>query len=193
MPLKHKSEYDFFAPTMPYSIWVTGTHNKTITTQMIQELLKERGSQVGGNKETPLANLDEDSSIWILEIDSLTLHYTNQAKPNIYIILPTKSSYFNTQKEFSTYETNALKPLAHMLEGEVIILPQRYADIPTAGFKILYEDADDLAKYFDIDIKKITLQKTFLLYATIAMGINKILFDNTDYKKINQFKVDGLS
>ncbi len=193
MPLKHKSEYDFSAPTIPYSICVMGTLNKTITTKMIQKLLKERGAQVGGNEETPLANLDEDSSIWILEIDSLTLHYTNQAKPNIYIILPTKPSYFNTQEEFLTYETNALKPLAQMLEGEVIILPQKYADIPTAGFKILYENTDDLAKYFDMDIKKITLQNTFLLYATIAMGINKILFDNTDYKKINQFKVDGLS
>jgi len=183
-----KSEYDFFAPVMPYSIWVTGTDGKTTTTQMIQHLLKDRGSQVGGDKETPLANLDADSSIWILETNSFTLHYTHQAKPNIYIILPMKVDHFKLHEEFLAYEENALKPLSQMLEGEVILLPQKYANIPTAGFKILFDDTYDLAKYFGFNTENIKLQNTLLLYAVIAMGIDKILFDNSAYKKINQFK-----
>jgi len=185
-----KSEYDFFAPLMPYSIWVTGTNGKTTTTQMIQHLLKERGSQVGGGEQTPLANLDTDLSIWILETNSFTLHYTHQAKPNIYVVLPIEPNHLDWHRGFKNYEADKLQPLSQMLEGEVIILPRKYANTPTAGFKILYDDAYDLAQYFDLNIDNINIHNTLLLYAVIAMGIDKILFDNTDYQKINQFKTN---
>ncbi|MEA3522240.1 MAG: UDP-N-acetylmuramoyl-L-alanine--D-glutamate ligase [Campylobacterota bacterium] len=184
------SEYDFFAQNMPYSIWITGTNGKTTTTQMLQHLLKERGSLAGGNIGVALADLDSNAPIWILETSSFTLHYTHQAKPNIYIILPITPDHLDWHGGFEAYEADKLKPLAQMQEGEAIILPRKYADVPTAGFKILYDDAYDLAKYFGFDVEKISFKGAFLLDGVIAMGIDKILFDNTDYEKMNHFSMD---
>jgi len=184
------SEYDFFSDTMPFSIWITGTNGKTTTTQMTQHLLKERGSLAGGNIGTPLADLDTQAPIWILETSSFTLHYTQEAKPNIYVILPITPDHLDWHGGFEAYEAAKLKPLAQMQEGEAVILPRKYADIPTAGFKILYDDADDLAQYFELDSEKINFKGAFLLDAVIAMGIDKILFDRCDYNKMNAFVMD---
>ncbi|MEA1920807.1 MAG: UDP-N-acetylmuramoyl-L-alanine--D-glutamate ligase [Campylobacterota bacterium] len=184
------SEYDFFANEMPFSIWITGTNGKTTTTQMMQHLLKERGSQAGGNIGTPLADLDTKASIWILETSSFTLHYTHQAKPNIYVVLPITPDHLDWHGGFENYEADKLKPLAQMQEGEAVILPRKYAHIPTSGFKILYDDADDLAQYFGFKTKKIRFQGAFLLDAVIAMGMDKILFDSCDYEKMNAFIMD---
>lgn len=52
------SEYDFFAPVMPRSVWISGTNGKTTTTQMTTLLLRDLGAQSGGNIGTPLCNLD---------------------------------------------------------------------------------------------------------------------------------------
>jgi UDP-N-acetylmuramoylalanine--D-glutamate ligase len=199
MPPKHSlirsakhlmSEYDFFFNTMPFSIWITGTNGKTTTTQMIQHLLKERGSEAGGNIGTPLADLDTQAPIWIFETSSFTLHYTQHAKPNIYVILPITPDHLDWHGGFEAYEAAKLKPLAQMQEGEAVILPRKYADVPTAGFKILYDDAYDLARYFELDSEKIHFKGAFLLDAVIAMGIDKILFDQCDYEKMNTFVMD---
>ena len=52
------SEYDFFAPVMPFSVWISGTNGKTTTTQMTALLLRDLGAQSGGNIGIPLCNLD---------------------------------------------------------------------------------------------------------------------------------------
>ncbi len=157
---------------------------------MMQHLLSKQGSLAGGNIGTPLAELDFEAPIWILETSSFTLHYTNQAKPNIYVILPITPDHLDWHGSFGAYEADKLKPLSQMLEGEAIILPRKYANIPSAGFKILYDDAYDLAQYFGFDIDLIKFKGAFLLDAVIAMGIDKILFDNSDYEKMNTFQMD---
>ena len=81
------SEYDYFADKMPFSIWISGTNGKTTTTQMTHHLLREYGSLEGGNIGTALADLATEAPIWVLETSSFTLHYTNKAKPNIYVLL----------------------------------------------------------------------------------------------------------
>ena len=43
------SEYDFFASTMPFSVWISGTNGKTTTTQMLTHLLQNKGALSGGN------------------------------------------------------------------------------------------------------------------------------------------------
>ena len=183
------SEYDLFADTMPYSIWITGTNGKTTTTNMLQHLLKERGSLEGGNVGNPLGKLDEKAPIWILETSSFTLHYTNKASPNLYVILPISPDHISWHGSFESYEKAKLKPLETMQEGEAVILPKKYADYPTNAFKILYENSEDLAKYFDIDAKKIDFKEPFLTDALLALGVSKILFDEVDYKKINSFEI----
>jgi UDP-N-acetylmuramoylalanine--D-glutamate ligase len=184
------SEYDYFANTTALTIWISGTNGKTTTTQMMQHLLQNRGSQAGGNIGTPLAKLNKNAKIWILETSSFTMHYTNIASPNIYVLLPIKPDHLSWHGSMKEYENSKLKPLASMKEGEIAIVPHTYKDIKTDAHLITYKDEDTLAKYFDIDTKKVNFKGAFLLDALLAMSVEKILFDKKDYNKINSFKLD---
>jgi UDP-N-acetylmuramoylalanine--D-glutamate ligase len=185
------SEYDLFKEVMPYSIWISGTNGKTTTTAMLQHLLECKGSVSGGNIGTPLANLNSDANIWILETSSFTLHYTSMAKPNIYILLPISEDHTSWHGSFEKYEKSKLKPLDGLKEGEVTIIPSKYKDYPTCGYKICYDSTLDLAQYFDIDVSKLNFKEPFLLDAILALAVSKVLFDEVDYNKINQFKQDS--
>ena len=192
------SEYDLFLgqesplaqEQLPLNIWISGTNGKTTTTQMLQHLLTNRGSLAGGNIGTPLADLDINAPIWILETSSFTLHYTNQAKPNIYLLLPIAPDHLSWHGSYEEYYKAKLKPLASMKEGEIAIIPKAYADVKTDAFVITYEHADDLATYFGIDTEKVKFKGAFLLDAIIAMGVEKVLYDVIDYEKINAFELD---
>ncbi len=185
------SEYDLFESTMPYSIWISGTNGKTTTTQMLQHLLEDKGSICGGNIGTPLANMDKESNIWILETSSFTLHYVKTAKPNLYILLPISDDHISWHGSFKEYEKSKLKPLDSLKDGEIALIPKKYKDYPTDGYKICYDDIEDLAKYFDIQIDKINFKEPFLVDALLSLAVTKILFDEIDYKKINNFKQDA--
>ena len=186
-----KSEYDIFTDTKPLKIWISGTNGKTTTTQMMQHLLAYQHSQAGGNIGTPLANLNQDAKIWILETSSFMMHYTNMASPNIYILLPINPDHLSWHGNFKEYEDAKLKPLFSMGEGEVAIIPTKYKNINTKAHAIYYENENDLANYFDINIKKINFHGAFLLDAILAMAVEKILFDKIIYEKINSFKLDA--
>jgi len=184
------SEYDYFASDMPLSIWISGTNGKTTTTQMMQHLLCDKGSQEGGNIGTPLAELNQDASVWILETSSFTLHYTNIASPNIYVLLPIHPDHLSWHGDMKQYEEAKLKPLKSMKEGEIAIVPHIYKDIQTNAHLITYKDENDLAIYFDIDINKIKFKGAFLADALLAMAIDKILYDRINYDCINSFSLD---
>ncbi len=183
------SEYDLFAKDMPFSIWISGTNGKTTTTAMTQALLEKRGSMAGGNIGTPLAAMDTNTPIWILETSSFTLHYTTIASPNLYILLPITPDHVSWHGTFEAYEKAKLKPLDTMREGEVAIIPTKYASYPTLAMKVTYDSAQDLADYFGFDIEQIDFKEPFLTDALLAMAANKILFDEIDYKRINNFEI----
>ncbi len=183
------SEYDLFAPDMPFSIWISGTNGKTTTTAMTQALLAKRGSIAGGNIGTPLAAMDTQAPLWILETSSFTLHYTTIAAPNLYILLPITPDHVSWHGELEDYERAKLKPLDSMREGEVAIIPKKYASYPTLAMKVTYDSAEDLADYFDFEIEKVHFKEPFLTDALLAMAANKILFDETDYEAINSFQI----
>jgi len=184
------SEYDFFADDMPFCIWVSGTNGKTTTTQMMQHLLKEKGSQAGGNIGTPLADMDTDANIWILETSSFTMHYTNKAVPNIYVLLPISPDHISWHGSEYEYEKAKLKPIEIMKEGEIAIIPYKYRDIDTKAHLVTYKDEKDIADKFDIDIKQVDFKGAFLMDALLALTVKKILFDVIDYVKINSFVLD---
>jgi len=184
------SEYDFFAKTAPLCIWISGTNGKTTTTQMMQHLLEDRGSQAGGNIGTPLANLNQNANMWILETSSFTMHYTNTAVPNIYVLLPLSPDHLSWHGNMDEYVKAKLKPIGMMKEGEVAIIPDAYKDIETNAHLITYKNENDLASYFDIDTQKVKFKGAFLADALLAMAVDKILFDRVDYKKINSFRLD---
>jgi UDP-N-acetylmuramoylalanine--D-glutamate ligase len=184
------SEYDFFTPQTPFSIWISGTNGKTTTTQMVEHLLKDRGAISGGNIGTPLAEMSPDAPIWILETSSFSMHYNRIASPNLYALLPITPDHVSWHGSMEEYTAAKLKPLETMKEGEAIILPRVYADTPTNAFIIPYDDENDLAEYFGIDTARIKFKGAFLMDALIAMGMDKILFDRIDYDKINAFILD---
>ena len=192
------SEYDLFLSdqgqtilnTQPYTIWISGTNGKTTTTQMITHLLRDRGAISGGNIGTPLAAMDPGKPIWVLETSSFTLHYTRYAKPDLYLLLPITPDHLSWHGGEKAYIDAKLKPLTKMQEGEAILLPDTFADRPTAGFKIPYRNVRDLARYFGIETDQIRFRGAFLLDAVLALGVRKILFDSIDYDLINAFKLD---
>jgi UDP-N-acetylmuramoylalanine--D-glutamate ligase len=184
------SEYDYFAETKPLKIWISGTNGKTTTTQMMQHLLEEKGSEAGGNIGTPLAQLNADAKMWILETSSFTMHYTNIATPNIYVLLPLSPDHLSWHGSMQEYINAKLKPLAKMCEGEVAIIPDAYKDVKTDAHLITYKDDKSLAEYFGIDTEKIKFKGAFLADALLAMAVDKILFDKVNYEKINSFVLD---
>lgn len=184
------SEYDYFSDSTPLSIWISGTNGKTTTTQMMQHLLQENGSLAGGNIGTALGDLDTNANIWILETSSFTMHYTNIASPNLYVLLPINPDHLSWHGSMQEYENTKLKPLASMKEGEVAIVPQKYKDIQTNAYIISYKDENDLAMKFGIDTNKVKFKGAFLVDALLAMAVKKILFDTIAYNKINTFEID---
>lgn len=184
------SDYDLFASIMPFSIWISGTNGKTTTTQMCQHLLKEYGSIYGGNIGVPLSHLDEKAPIWILETSSFTLHYTNNTKPNIYILLPISEDHITWHGSFEEYKNAKLKPLSLMNENDIAIIPDEFKDFKTNAHLITYKNSDDLCEHFNIDKNEIKFKEPFLLDAILAIATKKIIFDEIDYKLINEFTID---
>ena len=188
------SEYDFFYDAMPKSIWISGTNGKTTTTQMTQHLLKEHGSQMGANVGVPLAELDTNARIWVLETSSFTLHYTRSAKPEIYALLPITADHISWHGSFENYEHDKLSVLERLKEGDIAILPKIQAQHKLAkgckGQIIAYEDEFDLADKMGINTDKISFQTPFLMDAVLALSIEKILLDKTSYDKLNTFIIE---
>lgn len=184
-----QSEYDFFADSIPYSIWISGTNGKTTTTEMIQHLLAPKGSECGGNIGTPLAKLNPKAPIWVLETSSFTLHYTQKAKPNLYLLLPISEDHISWHGSYEAYIKAKLKPLGALKEKEVAIIPKRFLGTPTRGTLIGYEDTAELIDYFGMEREKIGFLEPFLMDAVMALAVYKILFDEIPYERLNEFKI----
>ena len=157
---------------------------------MTQHLLEDRGSVEGGNIGTPLAKLDQNANIWILESSSFTMHYTNIAAPNIYALLPLSPDHLSWHGGMQEYINDKLKPVKMMKKGDVAIIPREYRNIKTEAFVVSYADEYELAMFFDIDIDKIKFKGAFLADAVLAMAIDKVLFNRVEYDKINSFTLD---
>ncbi len=186
------SEYDYFSPkTNAFKIWISGTNGKTTTTKMTQFLLKKYGSDMGGNVGIPLANLDLNAKIWVLETSSFTLHYTNYAVPGIYALLPITPDHLSWHGSMVEYEKTKLKPLAKMHEGDVAILPEKYASTKSAAKILTYKNEEDLAKLTGISIKNVNFKVPFLMDALMALLIEKIMFDKADVDILNNFVIEG--
>lgn len=184
------SDYDLFNDSMPFSIWISGTNGKTTTTQMCQHILSSYNSLCGGNIGTPVSKLSTKASIWILETSSFTLHYTNIARPNLYLLLPISEDHITWHGSFEEYENAKLKPISLMQEGEIAIIPEKYENYKTNAYKITYKNSIDLCNKFGINKDKLKFKEPFLLDALLALCAKKIIFDEIDYERINTFKID---
>jgi UDP-N-acetylmuramoylalanine--D-glutamate ligase len=156
----------------------------------MQHLLKDKGSLAGGNIGTPLAELDLNAAIWILETSSFTMHYTNKAYPNIYVLLPLSPDHLSWHGSMQGYIDDKLKPLAMMQKNDTAIIPEAYKNTPTKAKLITYKDETDLANIFALNAAEVKFKGAFLADALLAMAVDKILFNRTQYEKINAFRLD---
>ena len=184
------SEYDYFKDVYNLKIWISGTNGKTTTTQMMQHLLADKGAQSGGNIGVPLADLDQSAPIWILETSSFTMHYTNDAAPNIYALLPISPDHISWHGSEEAYIADKLKPLSMMKSTDKAIVPEVFKDVETRAELITYKDENDLANIFEIDASRVNFKGAFLADALLAMAVDKILFDRVDYARMNSFTLD---
>ena len=177
------SEYDYFYP-FPFSIWITGTNGKTTTTEMIKYLIPE--GEIGGNIGNPLANLNKNANIWILETSSFTLHYTKIAKPNIFILLPITPDHISWHGSFEEYKKAKLSAMDRMSERDIAIIPKEFENYKTNAYKITYSSSEDLIKYFNF--KETTFNEPFRLDEVLAKAVYKILYFKE--KSLKNFKID---
>jgi UDP-N-acetylmuramoylalanine--D-glutamate ligase len=185
------SEYDYFSNKMPFSIWISGTNGKTTTTQMLTHILEKRGAVSGGNIGTPLADLSTDAPIWVLESSSFTLHHTNIASPDIYLLLPITPDHLDWHVTPEQYEADKLKPLLTMKEGELALVPKGLNLPKTNAYVVEYDSDAFLCEYFSLDASKLDFKGAFLQDALLSLAITKVLFDETDYDLLNNFKRDA--
>jgi len=196
------SEYDYFLGRVgipahhdgqecpPYTIWISGTNGKTTTTQMLTHILEKRGAVSGGNIGTPLADLSTDSSIWVLESSSFTLHHTHTASPNIYLLLPITPDHLDWHGTPEQYEADKLKPLLTMKEGELALVPKGLNLPKTNAYVVEYDTNAFIAEYFKLDSSKLRFKAAFLQDALLALAVSKVLFDEADYALMNTFTLD---
>ncbi len=193
------SEYDYILASehspLPIrdllTIWISGTNGKTTTTQMLTHLLEKRGALSGGNIGTPLAALDPEAPIWVLESSSYALHYTRTASPGIYLLLPITPDHLDWHGTAASYEADKLRPLLTMQEGELALVPKGLNLPKTDAFVVEYDSMAFIADYFRIDPEKIKFKAAFLEDAMLALAITRVLFDEVDYDLINSFKLDA--
>jgi UDP-N-acetylmuramoylalanine--D-glutamate ligase len=185
------SEYDYFAKDMPFSIWISGTNGKTTTTQMLTHLLKDKGAVSGGNIGVPLADLDKEASMWILESSSYTLEHTHIASPNIYLLLPITPDHLDWHGNEEAYSQAKLSPLSRMKEGELALVPKGLNLPKTHAYVVEYDSDDFVCEYFKLDKTKLNYKGAFLQDALLALAITKVLFDESNYDLMNTFKRDA--
>jgi len=185
------SEYDYFDKEMPFSIWISGTNGKTTTTQMLTHILEKRGAVSGGNIGTPLAQLDTDAAIWVLESSSFTLHHTHTASPDIYLLLPITPDHLDWHVTAEQYEAAKLKPLLTMKEGELALVPKGLNLPKTDAYVVEYDSNEFVAEYFKLDSSKVRFKAAFLQDALLALAVSKVMFDEADYELMNTFTLDA--
>lgn len=190
------SEYDYFYKLgIPNSIWISGTNGKTTTTKMCEHLLAPKGALMGGNVGIALADLNRQAPLWILETSSFTIHYTKFAKPDIYILLPITPDHLSWHGNMSEYKNAKLKPLKMMSEQAIAIIPSAYKEHESAKNShaklYFYENEQDLAKTFGLDIQKISFRVPFLMDALLALAAQKLIFNEANYELLNSFVIEN--
>ncbi len=180
----------FHLPSAPRTVWISGTNGKTTTTQMLTWLLEPHGAVSGGNIGTPLAELDPEAPLWILETSSYTLHHTREASPDLYILLPITPDHIDWHGNAESYSADKLSPLLRMREGEPALIPADLEPPESFAWIISYDSDNSLANYFDIDASALRYRAGFRLDALLALAAGRILFDEVDIGRLNAFGLD---
>jgi len=158
---------------------------------MLTHLLAKRGALSGGNIGTPLADLDTNAPIWVLESSSFALHHTHTASPDIYLLLPITPDHLDWHETPEQYEADKLRPLLTMKEGELALVPKGLNLPKTHAYVVEYDSNAFVAEYFKLDSSQLRFKAAFLQDALLALAVTKVLFDEADYALMNTFTLDA--
>jgi UDP-N-acetylmuramoylalanine--D-glutamate ligase len=188
---RHLPSSIFHLPSKkPRTVWISGTNGKTTTTQMLTWLLEAHGALSGGNIGTPLADLDPDAPLWILETSSYTLHHTRYASPDLYLLLPVTPDHIDWHGSSRAYTADKLAPLQKMREGELALIPSGLGRPPSTAWVVEYDSNAFLESFFDLDASRLRYRAGFLQDALLALAVSRTLFDEADHDRINAFRLD---
>ncbi len=179
-----------YALPTPRTVWISGTNGKTTTTQMLTWLLESHGAVSGGNIGTPLAELDPEAPLWILETSSYTLHHTREASPDLYILLPITPDHIDWHGNAENYSADKLSPLLRMQEGEPALIPADQEPPESFAWIIPYDSDESLERFFDLDTSRLRYRAAFRQDALLALAVSRILFDEADIDRLNAFRLD---
>jgi UDP-N-acetylmuramoylalanine--D-glutamate ligase len=189
---RDKSLSNLYRPK-PTTVWISGTNGKTTTTQMLTHILSNRGAISGGNIGVPLAELNPDAPLWILETSSYTLHHTRFASPDIYLLLPITPDHLSWHGSRENYIRDKLKPLLSMREGELALIPKGLNPPKSRAWVVEYEDDGNgfIESFFDLDSSLLKYRSGFLQDALLALAVERTLFDTASYELLNRFSLDN--
>jgi len=172
------------------TIWISGTNGKTTTTQMLTHILASRGAVSGGNIGTPLAELDSQKPLWVLETSSYTLHHTKFASPEIYLLLPITPDHLSWHGDAKSYAKDKLSPIARMKEGQLALIPKGLNPPESPAWVVKYDSIEFLEEFFGLDSSKLRYKSAFLEDAMLSLVVEKTLFDTASYDLLNSFQLD---
>ncbi|ADV45756.1 UDP-N-acetylmuramoyl-L-alanine--D-glutamate ligase [Nitratifractor salsuginis] len=184
------SIFNLLPKTPPRTVWISGTNGKTTTTQMLTWLLEPHGALSGGNIGTPLADLDPEAPLWILETSSYTLHHTRYASPDLYLLLPITPDHIDWHGSPEAYTADKLAPLRTMREGELALIPAGLPRPSSAAWVVEYDSNAYLESFFDLDASRLRYRAGFLQDALLALAVSRTLFDEADYDQLDAFRLD---
>ena len=176
--------------TRPKTVWISGTNGKTTTTRMLTHILESNGAVSGGNIGTPLAYMDPNAPLWILETSSYTLHHTKYASADIYLLLPVTPDHIDWHSTELGYLQDKLDPLRRMREGDLALVPSGLELPRSDAWIVEYDSNEFLEEFFDLDASRLRYKGPFLQDALLAMAISRVLFDKSDYDLLNDFEMD---
>lgn len=162
--------------------------------ETLKENLIEQCKNTSNNCQTKQNKINcTNPAIWILETSSFAMHYTNNAKPNVYLLLPIQEDHIDWHNGFEGYKHDKLKVLERMNEDSSAVLPLEFKERSEVkaykGKIIFYSNAKDLAKFLDINISDIHFKEPFLLDSLLALSGVKLLGQNLDLELLNTFKI----
>jgi UDP-N-acetylmuramoylalanine--D-glutamate ligase len=78
-----------------------------------------------------------------------------------------------------------------MKEGELALVPKGLKLPKTHAYVVEYDSNDFLCDYFDLDASQLNYKEAFLQDALLSLAVTKVLFDETNYARLNTFQRDA--
>jgi len=106
-------------------IAVTGTNGKTTTSTLIASILRRTGAvDLCGNigKAFSRSVMERPRARRVVEVSSFQLHFTDQARPSVSVILNLKPNHLDWHRSLGEYYSDKLKLISRLTSREVAIV-----------------------------------------------------------------------